>query len=126
MQILPGAPSSHIQDGAAVSPKKNTGGKHWKKHWNNSARCWGFIPEIHQNSKEAAHFLTHLSSENHESGGSGQLYTNLKPGARFENLPALGAKTIPVPVEDAESGPQGIFLQVMPGALGQLSLGQLP
>ena len=64
-------------------PLKNTGGKHWKKHWNNSAWCWGFIPEIHQNSKEAAHFLTHLSNENHESGGSGQLYTNLKPGARF-------------------------------------------
>jgi hypothetical protein len=44
----------------------------------------------------------------------------------FKPQTALGAGTIPVPVEDAESGPQGIFLQVMPGALGQLSLGQLP
>lgn len=55
-------------------------------------------------------------------------FSNLiSPAHGFFKPPfALGAGTIPVPVEDAESGPQGIFLQVMPGALGQLSLGQLP
>ena len=50
----------------------------------------------------------------------------IQPPRQRTNLSALGAGTVPVPVEDAESGPQGIFLQVMPGALEPLSLGQLP